>query len=179
MDCGTTLCTRAILERVGGFDMQFNRHLMGEDNELVIRFIKAGGLMVNNPYAKRFHYLAPVGGSRSKGSAHRFQRWSLRPRPVQSIYYLARRHFESSVAWDAMLQASITVGWKRRGNQKGSKRERLETLAAEVAALPLTLLRFWRSARIGQTMLDRGPEIPGLPCPQDPQVVSIQEGEAL
>ncbi|MBV9028052.1 MAG: glycosyltransferase, partial [Candidatus Eremiobacteraeota bacterium] len=162
MDCGTTVVRRALLDEIGGFDMQFNAHLMGEDNDLGIRFIRAGGLMVNNPFAKRFHYLAPVGGSRSKGSIHVFRRWSLRPRPVQSIYYLARRHFERSVVWDAMLQGSITVGWRRRDAMPPSRAWKARTLAEEILALPLTAVRYARSARIGARMLAQGPKIPAL-----------------
>lgn len=167
MDCGTTLCTRAILSRVGGFDMQFNLYLAGEDNDLGIRFIRSGGLMVNNPLAKRFHYLAPVGGSRSKGSVHVFRRWSLRPRPVQSVYYLARRYFEPSAAFDAMLHASMTVGWRRRGGGMATDRFwKLRTLGAEILAGPLTALRFYRSMKIGRQMVRSGPHVPSLVGPE-------------
>ncbi|HSN25730.1 MAG TPA: glycosyltransferase [Kofleriaceae bacterium] len=169
MDCGTTVVRRELLDEVGGFDMQFNAHLAGEDNDLGIRFIRAGGLMINNPFAKRFHYFAPVGGSRSKGSIHVFRRWSLRPRPVQSVYYLARRHFERSVAWDAMLQASITLGWRRRDAMPPTKLWKARTLVEELLAAPLTAVRYVRSARIGQRMLDDGPQIPTLARPASDQ----------
>lgn len=163
MDCGTTVCRRSILSAVGGFDMQFNQYLAGEDNELGIRFIQAGGLMLNNPIAKRFHYLAPVGGSRSKGSVHRFRRWSLLPRPVQSVYYIARRHFEKSAVWDAMLQASLTVGTRRRDGMPATRRWKIQTLLAEIAAVPVTAVRFYRSIQFGRAMIANGPRIPTLP----------------
>src|ERR1700733_6888285 len=162
MDCGTTVCRRSILNEVGGFDMQFNQYLAGEDTDLGIRFIRAGGLMLNNPLAKRFHYLAPVGGSRSKGSVHRFRRWSLVPRPVQSVYYLARRHFEPDVVWDAMLQASLTVGKRRRNGIPATRLWRAGNLIAEVLAVPLTAIRFYRSVRAGRKMTAEGPRIPSL-----------------
>lgn len=162
MDCGTTLVRRELLEAVGGFDMQFNLYLRGEDNDLGIRFVRQGALMLNNPYAKRFHYLAPVGGSRTKGSAHIFSRWSLRPRPVQSVYYLARRHFESFAAWDAMIQGAISVGWRPPGAGRMPPAWKLRTLAKEALALPLTAFRFYRSYRVGERMHREGPQIPPL-----------------
>jgi glycosyltransferase involved in cell wall biosynthesis len=162
MDCGTTLVRRELLVKTGGFDMQYNLYLRGEDNDLGIRFIREGGVMLNNPHAKRFHYLAPVGGSRTKGSPHIFKRWSLMPRPVQSVYYLARRHFEASAAWDAMVQGTISVGWRPPGAGRMPRAWKARTLAAELLAAPLTAVRFYRSYRIGARMYGDGPRIPSL-----------------
>jgi GT2 family glycosyltransferase len=163
MDCGTTLCKKQLLDAVGGFDMQFNTLLPGEDGELGVRFVRAGALMVNNPLAKRFHYLAPVGGGRrSANNLHRWSRWNLMPRPVQTIYYTARRHFEPGVAWDAVLIASLAVGWRRRDDQPATRRWRARTMLAEIAALPITAYRMRKSVRIAQAMLDEGARIPAL-----------------
>lgn len=161
MDCGTTLCRREILESAGGFDMRFNQYLAGEDGELGIRFVRAGGVMINNPAARRFHYLAPIGGARrSKNNVHRWTRWSLLPRPVQSIYYTARRHFEPESATEAVIQAGLIAGWRRKEGVPATTRWKTETALAELAALPLTAYRMWRSARIGRDMVRTGPGIP-------------------
>jgi len=170
MDCGTTLVRRALLAEVGGFDMEFNQHLAGEDNDLGIRFLRAGGLMLNNPHAKRFHYLAPVGGSRSKGSAHVFRRWSVRPRPVQSVYYLIHRHFEPAALVDALLQASVNIGFKRKG--PATRLEKLRTLGEEILAIPLTAYRMSRSVALGRMMVERGPQIPTIESNGRPAVAS-------
>ena len=163
MDCGTTVVRMDLLERVGGFDMQFNALLPGEDGELGVRFVRAGGLMVNNQFAKRFHYLAPVGGGRrSSNNLHRWSRWSLLPRPVQTVYYTARRHFEPAVAWDAVLIAGLSVGWRRREGTPVTLRSRAKTLIGEIVALPLTLYRMRKSMTIGQAMLDEGAQIPSV-----------------
>lgn len=163
MDCGTTLCKREIVARVGGFDMQFNQYLAGEDGELGIRFVRSGGLMVNNPLAKRFHYVAPVGGSRtSKRSVHRFTRWSLVPRPVQSIYYTAKRYYEPHTAWDAMVQGAVLAGWRRREGVPATHSWKLKTLLGEIAAIPMTALRLYRSVEAGREMVRQGPLIPSL-----------------
>jgi glycosyltransferase involved in cell wall biosynthesis len=161
MDCGTTVCKRELLERVGGFDMQFNALLPGEDGELGVRFVRAGGLMMNNPYAKRFHYLAPVGGGRrSSNNLHRWSRWSLLPRPVQTIYYTARRHFEPGVERDAVLISGLSVGWRRREGERATLGWRLRTLFGELVALPVTAYRMRKSMQIGEAMLQAGAQIP-------------------
>jgi len=169
MDCGTTVVRRDLLAKTGGFDMQFNYYLRGEDNDLGIRFVREGGLVLNNPHAKRFHYLAPVGGSRSKGSPHVFRRWSLRPRPVQSIYYLARRHFDPAAAWDSMLQGCIAVGWRPKPGVPATRGWRARNLIAELGAMPLTCVRFFRSYRIGLRMFREGPIIPPIDAAESRQ----------
>ena len=163
MDCGTTVVKKDVLDSVGGFDMQFNALLPGEDGELGVRFVRSGALMVNNPFAKRFHYLAPVGGGRrSAVNLHRFSRWSTLPRPVQTIHYTARRHFEPGTEWDAVLIAGLTVGWRRRDDQPATIKWFARTLLGELAALPMTAYRIHKSRRIGEAMMREGPQIPRL-----------------
>jgi len=179
MDCGTTLCRHSILQEIGGFDMQFNQHLAGEDGELGMRMVRAGALMLNNPFAKRFHYLAPVGGARSSGNnLHRWRRWSFLPRPVQSIRYMARRHFEKAAARDAVLQNWILVGWRRADGQPSNFRWKARTLLAEFVAMPLSLIRLVRSINLSREMLKEGPQIPSLnPTTSKRAGVQQQEGE--
>jgi GT2 family glycosyltransferase len=179
MDCGTTLCRHSILQEIGGFDMQFNQHLAGEDGELGMRMVRAGALMLNNPFAKRFHYLAPVGGARSSGNnLHRWRRWSFLPRPVQSIYYMARRHFEKAAARDAVLQNWILVGWRTADGQPKNLTWKARTLTAELAGIPLSLIRLARSVNLSRQMLKEGPQIPSLnPTTNERDNVQQQEGE--
>lgn len=163
MDCGTTLCRRSILQEIGGFDMQFNEHLAGEDGELGMRMVRAGALMLNNPFARRFHYLAPVGGARnSRNNIHRWRRWSFLPRPAQSVHYMARLHFEKAAAWDAVFLSWILVGWRRTDGQLTSFSWRLRTLIAELAGIPVSLIRLARSVTLSRSMLKQGPQIPSL-----------------
>lgn len=161
MDCGTTLCKTAIIEKVGGFDMQYNQYLAGEDGDIGDRFVIAGGLMLNNPHAKRFHYLAPVGGARSSSNnIHRWKRWSLSPRPVQSIYYRSRRYFNPRTALAVTLNAWLLAGRRRKEGQRATLRWKIETLVGEALALPVSLIRLWRSITIARRMLEEGPQIP-------------------
>ena len=179
MDCGTTLCRHSILQEIGGFDMRFNEHLAGEDGELGMRMVRAGALMLNNPFAKRFHYLAPVGGARSsRNNLHRWRRWSFLPRPVQSIHYMARRHFEKAAAWDAVLQGWILVGWRRADGEPASFSWKVRTLMVELAGIPLSLIRLARSVNLSRGMLKEGPQIPSLDQTTNKRDrVQQQEGE--
>lgn len=163
MDCGTTLCRRSILQEIGGFDMQFNEHLAGEDGELGMRMVRAGALMLNNPFARRFHYLAPVGGARnSRNNIHRWRRWSFLPRPAQSVHYMARLHFEKAAAWDAVFLSWVLVGWRRADGQLTNFSWRFRTLIAELAGIPVSLIRLARSVILSRSMLKQGPQIPSL-----------------
>lgn len=159
--------------------MQFNEHLAGEDGELGVRMVRAGALMLNNPFAKRFHYLAPVGGARSsRNNLHRWRRWSFLPRPVQSIHYIARRHFEKAAAWDAVLQNWILVGWRRADGEPASFSWKARTLIAELVGIPLSLIRLARSVRFSRVMLKEGPKIPSLePATNKRDRVQQLEGE--
>jgi len=164
MDCGTTVVRSALLRQVGGFDVQFNESLPGEDGEIGDRFIRAGGLMLNNPYAQRFHYLAPIGGARSSpNNPHRWRRWNLRPRPTESIFYRAMRHLDLASAREAVFITWFLIGWRKRGgNRKDSYYWLLKTFFFESIALPISLIRLLRSLIISHQMLRKGPQIPVL-----------------
>ena len=135
--------------------------------------------MLNNPFAKRFHYLAPVGGARSSGNnVHRWRRWSFLPRPVQSVHYMARRHFEKAAAFEAVLQSWILAGWRRADGQPASFSWKARTLIAELAGVPLSLMRLARSINFSREMLKEGPQIPSLePTTNKRDRVQQQEGE--
>jgi glycosyltransferase involved in cell wall biosynthesis len=167
MDCGTTVCRREALEGAGGFDMQFNAHLAGEDGELGTRIVRGGGVLVNNPLAKRFHYLAPVGGSRtSKNNLHRWRRFSMTPRPVQSYLYRGLRHCEPAAAVEVLLAQWLLIGWRQPDGAPRTAAWRAGNALRELVALPLSLLRLAISVRATRRMMARGPLIPSLPAPR-------------
>jgi hypothetical protein len=152
---------RALIDQVGGFDLQFNTLLPNEDFDIGVRFVRAGGLMVSNPHAKRFHYLAAIGGCRRAVHApQRWKRFQLTPRPPQTVYYVAKRHFEPGVEWDAMLQTAVKRGWQRKDGEQATLRWRVRTLVEELVAVPLTAYRFVESLRLGRAMFEAGPRIP-------------------
>lgn len=156
MDCGTTLCRTSILERAGAFDETLDQCFAGEDNELGIRIVRAGGLMLNNPFAERFHHAAPMGGARvSALNTHRFRRLSLTPRPNPAWYYIGARHFD---------RLSATIGlalhWALAGRRAGVERSVVVTGVIELLLLPISLLRLARAIRAGREMIAGGPIVP-------------------
>jgi len=161
MDCGTTLCRTELIERVGGFDLQYNLWMQTEDADIGDRFIQAGGLILNNPYAQRFHYMAPSGGTRtSKRAYHRWRRWSLLARPSQTIYYRAHRYFGARAALENTLYSWILSGWRRKDGQSLTPRWLIMNLVSEIIALPLSLYRLAVSISGARAMLKQGPQIP-------------------
>ena len=159
-DCGTSVVRTSMLKKTGGFDMQYNNYLANEDGELGIRILEAGGIILNNPFAQRFHYLAPIGGARtSKNNNHRWRRWSFRPRPVQSIPYTGLCHYSRKATWEGTLKAGFLLGRKRKPASGGLGWE-TRFLLAEVLALPLSVYRLLKSFSIAHRMHRQGPQIP-------------------
>jgi hypothetical protein len=123
--------------------------------------------MVNNPLAKRFHYLAPVGGARtSKANVHRWRRFSLRPRPVQSYLYRGLRHCEPAAAVEVLLMQWLLIGWRRPDGAPRTAAWLASNAIRELVALPLSLLRLAISVRATRRMLVSGPLIPSLSATQ-------------
>jgi GT2 family glycosyltransferase len=167
MDCGTTLVKRHLIDQVGGFDLQFNTLLPNEDFDIGMRFVRAGGLMMSNPHAKRFHYHATIGGCRRAAHApQRWKRFATTPRPPETVYYVAHRHFEPGVAFDAMFQGAARRGWLRKDGERATLEWRIKTLVGEIVALPLTAFRLYESYRKGKAMVEAGPRIPRVTAPQ-------------
>lgn len=161
MDCGTTLLKTSMVEKAGGFDMQYNNYLANEDGELGIRFVRAGGLMVNNPHARRFHYLAPIGGCRtSSNNLHRWKRWSLKPRPVQSTFYTGLKHYSRKATWEATLRHWVLVGRKKKPKEPGNFLWNVKYILAEILALPLSLYRLQLSIRLAKRMFRQSDKEP-------------------
>ena len=163
MDCGTTLCTTESLSRVGGFDGQYDAWMQGEDADLGDRLIASGAILLNNPVARRFHYLAPVGGTRiSRVANHRWTRWSFLPRPAPTVWYRMRRNFGRTTAITVTLMSWITIGF--RSSPGLSKPRRLNSpYLHELFALPLSCVRLVRSLSSARKMIAGGARIPDLP----------------
>jgi hypothetical protein len=99
------------------------------------------------------------------------------PRPVQSVHYIARRHFEKAAAMDAVLQSWILIGWRRAEGEPSSFSWKARTLVAELVGIPLSLIRLARSVNFSREMLKEGPQIPSLDPPS--QVQKLRSGGGL
>jgi glycosyltransferase involved in cell wall biosynthesis len=97
-DTGNSMVKREVFEKVGLFDRQFEKQRMG-DGEFGLRALLAGYQLISNPYAKRIHLKVETGGLRQMGSWDAFRpKGILAPRPVPSVFYLARKYFGNASA---------------------------------------------------------------------------------
>lgn len=120
IDTGNVLIKRAVFEKIGLFDRQFEKQRMG-DGEFGLRAFLYGFKNVSNPKSKRIHLKVPEGGLRQMGSWDAWRPKGLfAPRPVPSVLYLSRKYFgvKSSI-WEILLNVPSTfVPYKFKGNNK-------------------------------------------------------------
>ncbi|MSQ79867.1 MAG: glycosyltransferase family 2 protein [Flavobacteriaceae bacterium] len=93
LDTGNVMLRRAVFEKTGLFDRQFEKQRMG-DGEFGLRAYLMGFKNISNPKAWRLHLKAAEGGLRQMGSwdAWRPKKfWS--PRPIPSVLYFYRKYF--------------------------------------------------------------------------------------
>ncbi|MGB1308702.1 MAG: glycosyltransferase family 2 protein [Oceanihabitans sp.] len=104
LDTGNVLLKRAVFEKLGLFDRQFEKQRMG-DGEFGLRAYLQGFLNVSNPYAKRLHLKVGSGGLREMGSwdAFRSKKW-FAPRPIPSVLYLFRKYHGNTIAKYSLLK---------------------------------------------------------------------------
>ena len=93
LDTGNVLIKKAVFERIGLFDRQFEKQRMG-DGEFGLRAHLEGFLNISNPYAKRLHLKVGTGGLRQMGSwdGYRPKKW-FDPRPIPSVLYYFRTYY--------------------------------------------------------------------------------------
>lgn len=157
---GNALVHRSVFERVGLFDMQFERMRMG-DGEFGLRAYLSGIRSISNPQAFALDVKASQGGLRQMGSWDSFRPTSvLAPRPVPSVLYLLRRYFGNTIArLDLLIKIPMSIIPFRYKKNSG-----LFLLGGIVAILilPLVLIQVFRSWRKSSVMLRQGPQIESL-----------------
>jgi glycosyltransferase involved in cell wall biosynthesis len=95
---GNTLLNRAVFEKCGLFDRQFEGQRMG-DGEFGLRCLLNGFNIISNPMAFIIDIKAPIGGLRQMGSWDALRPKSLfAPRPVPSVLYLMRKYHRNQEA---------------------------------------------------------------------------------
>ncbi|MEZ5329333.1 MAG: glycosyltransferase family A protein [Verrucomicrobiales bacterium] len=160
LDTGNALVNRAVFERIGLFDEQFEGQRMG-DSEFGLRAFLAGYRIISSPDAKRIHLKVESGGLRQMGSWDAFRPKSLfAPRPVPSVLYLLRKYFGDSDAIKAICVSvpPSVVPYHLKAN-------RLLRGAAYLGALalgPLLLIQSVRSWKAASKKLREGARIPTL-----------------
>lgn len=167
-DSGNGLCHRHLLERLGGFDEQYDRMRRG-DAEFGLRVQLDGGLVIHNPDAVRVHLKADVGGLRTVGSWDGFRSVGRTgPLPLPSmVYYAKRYHTPRQVREDLLIglaQSIVPYHLKRRARPAQWARFAL----AELSHVPGTVRRVRESVRRADAMVAEGPRIPSV-APADRQ----------
>jgi len=93
LDTGNVLLKKAIFDKIGFFDLQFEKQRMG-DGEYGLRAYLNGYKNISNHKAKRIHLKVGEGGLRQMGSWDGWRPKKLfGPRPVPSVLYLSRKYF--------------------------------------------------------------------------------------
>lgn len=149
VDTGNVMIRKAVFDRVGLFDRQFEGQRMG-DAEFGLRCHLYGLRNVSNPDAKRIHLKVPEGGLREMGSWDAFRpKRIFGPRPVPSVLYYFRKYFGFKLACLALLRdiPLSTVPYRLKG------RKSLVAIGAiaSLFILPLTVIQMalsWRQATI-------------------------------
>ncbi|MDN5210983.1 glycosyltransferase family A protein [Fulvivirgaceae bacterium BMA12] len=104
-DSGNALIKRAVFEKVGLFDRQYDGQRMG-DGEFGLRAYLSGFLSISNPYGKRIHLKVSSGGLRQMGSWDGFRpKKLLAPRPIPSVLFLFRKYFGKKLAIYSLLNS--------------------------------------------------------------------------
>ncbi len=93
LDTGNVLLKKEIFEKIGYFDLKFEKQRMG-DGEYGMRAYLNGYKNISNYKAKRVHLKVEQGGLRQMGS---WDGWRPKkifgPRPVPSVLYFSRKYF--------------------------------------------------------------------------------------
>ncbi|WP_242087520.1 glycosyltransferase family 2 protein [Aestuariivivens sediminis] len=160
LDTGNALIKKAVFERIGLFDRQFEKQRMG-DGEFGLRIYLNGFLNVSNPYAKRLHLKVGSGGLREMGSwdAFRTSTWNA-PRPIPSVLYFFRRYFGNQQATYALLR-SVPLSIMPYRFKKNKSMRVLGGLLS-VVLLPLIFFQVCKSWHLASVKLKQGPLIDTL-----------------
>jgi len=160
LDTGNVLIKKEVFEKIGLFDLQFEKQRMG-DGEFGLRAVINGLTNVSNPLAKRIHLKGKKGGLREMGHWDSFRskhRWS--PRPVPSVLYLTRRYFGNKQAFLVLLKTvpSSIIPYRF----KSSKIFIVLGSIISIIIFPLVIFQVGKSWLLSNKMLRTGPQIEQL-----------------
>ena len=158
IDTGNVVLNRRILKIFGLFDEQFEGMRMG-DAEFGLRAYRNGIISISNPEAYRIHLKSKQGGLRKFGSWDAFRPTSfLKPRPIPSVLYYARKNFGNS---NALIYLLINLPLSLSKYSK--KTDHLFTFISLLLFLfifPIILLQTLNSWIISSNILSEGDKIP-------------------
>lgn len=159
-DSGNALVKRSVFEKIGLFDLQFNKQSMG-DGEFGLRAYLNGLISISNPYAKRVHLKVGSGGLREIGHWDGFRPNKLfAPKPIPSVIYLFKQYFPAELYRNNIYLGILTsnVSYKK----KRSSTAMVISVVLTVVKLPLLAIQFRRSLNKANKMLQEGNKIKWL-----------------
>jgi glycosyltransferase involved in cell wall biosynthesis len=159
-DSGNAMVKRQVFEKIGMFDLNFNKQSMG-DGEFGIRAYINGFRSISNPYAKRIHLKVSAGGLREIGHWDGFRPKKLfAPKPIPSVVYLYKKYYPKALSRNAILIGIMlsNVGYKSKRNSNML----LLSLLFTILKAPLLYLQYSKSKKIANRMLEAGDRIETL-----------------
>ncbi|MBC7722190.1 MAG: glycosyltransferase family 2 protein [Pedobacter sp.] len=160
-DSGNALVTRNVLEKIGLFDLQFNKQSMG-DSEFGLRAYLNGFKSISNPYGKRVHLKVGSGGLREIGHWDGFRPKKLfAPKPVPSVVYLYKKYYPYKL-YRNMVYLGIVLSNVSFKNKRSNNMIVVSALLT-ILKLPLLFIQFNKSLNRANAMLQQGDKIEWLP----------------
>ena len=160
-DSGNALVKRSVFEKIGLFDLQFNKGSMG-DSEFGLRAYLHGIRSVSNPHAKRAHLKVSSGGLREIGHWDGFRPKKLfAPKPVPSVIYLYKKYYPHDLYRNVIYLGILisNVSYKNKKSKSGIFISALLTFLK----LPLLTIQFRKSLHRANEILEEGNKIEWLP----------------
>ncbi len=159
-DSGNALVTRNVLQKIGMFDLQFNKQSMG-DSEFGLRAYLNGFKSISNPHGKRVHLKVRSGGLREIGHWDGFRPKKLfAPKPVPSVVYLYKKYYPHKL-YRNMVYLGIILSNVSFKNKRNSKMILVSALLT-ILKIPLLAIQFRKSLNRANAMLLKGDKIEWL-----------------
>ena len=158
IDTGNVVLKKRVFKIFGLFDEQFEGMRMG-DAEFGLRAYRNGVISISNPEAFRVHLKSNQGGLRKIGSWDAFRPTSLlKPRPIPSVLYYARKNFGN---YNSLIYLLINLPLSLSKYSK--KTENIFTFIILLLFLfifPIILFQTFISWIISSNILSEGHKIP-------------------
>jgi GT2 family glycosyltransferase len=159
-DSGNALVKREVFNKIGLFDLQFNKERMG-DSEFGLRAYLNGYNSVSNPYAKRVHLKVSSGGLREIGHWDAFRPKKLfAPKPVPSVIYLFKKYYPKHLYKSSVYLGIMLSNISYKNKSKNSML--LLSIILTVFKLPLLYIQLQKSLSIANKKLADGDMIEKL-----------------
>ncbi|WP_207493430.1 glycosyltransferase family 2 protein [Aridibaculum aurantiacum] len=152
-DSGNALVKRSVFEKIGLFDLQYNKMRQG-DGEFGFRAFRNGFVSISNPLAKRVHLKVKDGGLREIGSwdGFRQKKW-FQPKPVPSVLFQYKKYLTADLAKHAVL-----IGLLLSNVHLKHKRNKYMLVVSSLMFIiksPLLYYQYRKSKKIAEAMLLR------------------------